>query len=62
MAPNLRGRVSDPSQPLTLGQASRLAGMGRLRFQHLIASRNIPVHYDLEEIEQDLATLRLGRS
>ena len=48
---------------LTLAQASRLAGMDRLRFQHLLASREIPVHYDVEEFEQDLSTLRsLGRS
>lgn len=48
---------------LTLGQASRLAGMDLLRFQHLLASRGIPVHYDVEEFEQDLSTLRnLGRS
>jgi len=48
---------------LTLAQASRLAGMDRLRFQHLLASRDIPVHYDVEDFEQDLATLRsLGRS
>lgn len=48
---------------LTLGQASRLAGMDLLRFQHLLASREIPVHYDVEEFEQDLATLRsLGHS
>ena len=43
---------------LTLGQASRLAGVGRLAFQHLLASRRIPVHYDLAEFEEDLATLR----
>ena len=43
---------------LTLAQSSRLAGMDRLRFQHLLASRDIPVHYDVEEFEQDLATLR----
>jgi len=48
---------------LTLGQASQLAGMDRLRFQHLLASRGISVHYDLEDFEQDLSTLRsLGRS
>jgi predicted HTH domain antitoxin len=48
---------------LTLAQASRLASMDRLRFQHLLASRGIPVHYDVEEFEQDLSTLRsLGRS
>lgn len=48
---------------LTVGQASRLAGMDRLRFQHLLASRGIPMHYDVEDFEQDLTTLRsLGRS
>ena len=48
---------------LTLGQASSLAGLNRLRFQHLVASRGIPTHYDIEEFEQDLSTLRsLGRS
>ncbi len=47
---------------LTLGQASRLAEMSQLCFQHLLASRNIPVHYDMDEFEADLATLRdLGR-
>lgn len=43
---------------LTLGQASRLAGMSRLRFQHLLASRHIPVHYDVAEFEEDLRALR----
>ena len=48
---------------LTLAQASRLAAMDLLRFQHLLASRGISVHYDLDDFEQDLATLRdLGRS
>jgi predicted HTH domain antitoxin len=48
---------------LTLAQASRLAGMDLLRFQHLLASRGASVHYDLEDFEQDLSTLRaLGRS
>jgi predicted HTH domain antitoxin len=47
---------------LTLGQASRLAGMSRLQFQHLLASRQIPVHYDVAEFEEDLKTLSgLGR-
>lgn len=47
---------------VTLAMASRLAGMDRLRFQHLLASRDIPVHYDVEDFEEDLATLRdLGR-
>jgi len=49
-------------EKLTLGQASRLAGMSQLQFQHLLASRQIPVHYDVAEFEEDLKTLReLGR-
>jgi predicted HTH domain antitoxin len=43
---------------LTLAQASRLAGMDRFDFQHLMASRGILVHYGSPEFEQDLATLR----
>lgn len=47
---------------LTLALASRLAGMSRLQFQHLLASRQIPVHYDVAEFEEDLKTLSgLGR-
>lgn len=45
-------------EKLTLGQASRLAGMDRLRFQHLLASRGIPLHYDVPELEADLQVLR----
>jgi len=43
---------------LTLGQASELAGMTQLQFQHILASRLIPVHYDVEDLEADLETLR----
>ncbi len=42
---------------ITIGQASWLAGMGQLQFQHLLASRKIPVHYDVAEFEADLRTL-----
>ncbi len=49
-------------EKLTLEQASRFAGMSRLQFQHLLASRQVPVHYDVEDFEEDLHTLRkLGR-
>jgi len=41
-------------EKLTLSQASHLAGINRLQFQHLLASRNIPVHYDTAAFEQDL--------
>lgn len=43
---------------LTLGQSSRLAEMDRIAFQHLLASRGIPIHYDVTELEADLATLQ----
>jgi len=49
-------------EKLTLGQASRLAGMSQLQFQFLLASRQIPIHYDVAEFEADLKTLReMGR-
>lgn len=49
-------------EKLTLGQASRLAGMSQAQFQHLLASRQVPVHYDVAEFEADLKTLRtMGR-
>ena len=45
-------------EKLTLAQSSRLAGMTRLQFRHLLASRKIPVHYDVAEFEEDLKTLK----
>ena len=45
-------------EKLTLAQAARLAQLDRLRFQHLLASRRIPVHYDAADFQQDLDTLR----
>jgi predicted HTH domain antitoxin len=45
-------------EKLTLGQSSRLAGVSQLEFQHLLASRRIPVHYDVAEFEKDMKTLR----
>ena len=49
-------------EKLTLAQASRLAQLNRYRFQHLLASRDIPIHCDVAEFEEDIATLkRMGR-
>lgn len=42
---------------LALAQASRFSEMGRVEFQHVLASREIPVNYDIPEFEADLATL-----
>ena len=47
---------------LTLAQASHLAEMDQLAFQALLAERRVPVHYGVEELHEDLQTLRkLGR-
>ena len=43
---------------LTLGQASEFAGTSQLKFQQLLASRRIPVHYDTQDFTDDLDTLR----
>ena len=45
-------------EKLSLAQASQLAQLPQLQFQHLLASRCIPVHYDVAEFEQDLLTLQ----
>ncbi len=39
---------------LTLGQAALLAELPQLDFQRLLASRQIPLHYGIEAMEQDL--------
>jgi predicted HTH domain antitoxin len=44
-------------EKLTLGQASQLAGLNQWQFQQLLASRQIPLHYDVVEFEADLQTL-----
>jgi predicted HTH domain antitoxin len=43
---------------ITLGTASQLAGLHQIEFQRLIASRGICIHYDVEDLEQDLESLR----
>jgi len=43
---------------LTLAQASRLAEMTQLAFQALLADRQIPIHYGVEEFREDVRTLR----
>jgi predicted HTH domain antitoxin len=46
---------------LTLAQASSLAEMTQLAFQALLAERQIPIHYGVEEFREDLRTLRKVR-
>lgn len=46
------------AERLTLAQAARLAGMTRMQFQHVLGSRQVAVHYDAEDLREDLETLR----
>jgi len=47
---------------LSFGKAREMAGMTVWDFQQLIGSRDITVHYNIEDYEEDLQTLRsLGR-
>ena len=43
---------------ITLSRASRIAQMQQIDFQRLLASRNICVHYDVVDFEQDIKHLR----
>lgn len=47
---------------ISIGKASHLLDMNLIQFQHLLANRNICIHYDVEDFQEDIATLkRLGR-
>jgi predicted HTH domain antitoxin len=43
---------------ISLAKASSLLGMPRIRFQRELASRQIPIHYDVEDFDADLRNLR----
>lgn len=43
---------------ITLGTASQIAKLHQLEFQQLTASRGINIHYDVEDFERDLTSLR----
>lgn len=47
---------------LSLGKARELAGMSLWTFRQLLAARQIPAHYDEDDLLSDLATLRSLRS
>ena len=43
---------------LSFGKAREMADMSVWEFQQLLGSRDISVHYDVEDYEQDMATLK----
>ena len=47
---------------LSIGKARELAGMALWEFRQLLASRGISPHYDIEDLDEDVSTLReMGR-
>jgi predicted HTH domain antitoxin len=45
----------------SLARAARLAGRSRLEFQRIVAERGIPLAYNTDDLDKDIATLnRLG--
>jgi predicted HTH domain antitoxin len=47
---------------LTMGQAKRLAKLDQLSFQRELAKRNIYLHITIDDVRQDVETLRnLGK-
>jgi len=47
---------------LSVGKARELADMPLWEFRQLLASRRIPPHYDVVDLDEDVATLRaMGR-
>lgn len=45
-------------ESVTLGQASKIAGIHQIQFQKELARRKIPIHYDVEDFERDLETMK----
>lgn len=47
---------------LSIGKAHELAGLSLWEFRQLLGLRQIPPHFEAEDLEQDLETLRhLGK-
>lgn len=44
----------------TLAQAAKVPGLHRVQFQEELAKRKIPMHYGIEELEEDMKTLNIS--
>lgn len=42
---------------VTLGRAAEIAGLAQLDFQRELNRREIPIHYDVDDLQADVATL-----
>ena len=50
------------SEELTLGQAAELTGLPTGEFMNELARRRIPLHYGMDELNEDLKTIGLPLS
>ncbi len=46
------------TRKLSLEKAKSLAGVSLWEFQNILASRKIPVNYDMEDYKEDIDTLK----
>jgi len=44
-------------EKITLAEAAEIAMLHQLQFQKELAKRKIPIHYSVEDLEEDLKTL-----
>jgi len=47
-----------PTTKLDIGASQSIGFFARLHFQKLLASRQIPVHYDVPELDAEVAMMR----
>ncbi len=45
-------------EKFSLGKASEFAGLHQFEFQKILAELKIPVHYDTDELQEDLENLK----
>jgi predicted HTH domain antitoxin len=45
-------------EKITLGSASRFLGVTQLEFQALLAQKNLCIHYDVDELHEDVKNLQ----
>jgi predicted HTH domain antitoxin len=45
-------------EAVSLAKAAKIAGLTRLELQRILASRDIPIQYDVDDLHNDVETLR----
>lgn len=45
-------------EKITLGKAADLAGVSKMEMQYFIGSKGVPMHYDLNMVEEDLEVIK----